>query len=253
MRHCVVLLFLASLATPLSALPVIASVSNAASFIIENAVSPGELATIMGVGLAVDTASATGFPLPLTLQGASVEIGGVAAPLLYVSPTQINFQVPYDLPQSASSIVVGNGVQKSAALPVRVVPVTPGIFTLNGNYTAPFVVHTSDYSLATAQNPARAGESLAIYCTGLGATNPPATAGAASAGLAPITGTVQIMFGSSYIPATYGFRRTIPGQFPGSRQCTIRNAEHLRFEPGHAVRSVGGSPCAEQSTTNSVR
>ena len=53
-------------------------------------VAAGSLVAIFGRNLAATTASATSFPLPKTLAGTSVTFGGISAPLLYVSPTQIN-------------------------------------------------------------------------------------------------------------------------------------------------------------------
>jgi hypothetical protein len=63
----------------------------------ERQVAPGSLVSIYGLDLAANTQSAGAPPLPLTLSGASVLIGGQAAPLLYVSPEQINAQVPFGL------------------------------------------------------------------------------------------------------------------------------------------------------------
>jgi uncharacterized protein (TIGR03437 family) len=54
----------------------------------------------------------------------------------------------------------------------------PGIFTVDGSGSGTaFVVHSSDYTLVTEQNPAHRGEFLTIFCTGLGQTQPPAISG----------------------------------------------------------------------------
>ncbi len=71
------------------------TVRNAASF--QNGIAPGSIVSIFGNNLATATDAATRFPLPLELAGASVRINGIAAPLLYASPGQINAQVPYEL------------------------------------------------------------------------------------------------------------------------------------------------------------
>src|SRR5271156_757107 len=71
---------------------VVNAVTDAASY--APRVSPGELATIFGTNLANSTQSATGFPLPSSMAGATVYVNQSAVPLLYVSTTQINFQVP---------------------------------------------------------------------------------------------------------------------------------------------------------------
>ena|SRR5579872_435355 len=59
-----------------------------------HAIAPGSIASLFGQNLAATTASASGFPLPTTLAGTSLTVNGVAAPLFYVSPDQINFQMP---------------------------------------------------------------------------------------------------------------------------------------------------------------
>jgi uncharacterized protein (TIGR03437 family) len=165
-------------ATP--GIPLVRAVYNAASMRLGDVVSPGQIVSIFGAELAPATGSATGFPLPQNLQGVTVTVGGVASPLFLVSSGQINFQVPFEVAQGATSIVVTRGNQ-SVTRPVFVIPATPGIFTAAGDgYTSPVVVHASDYSQVTPQNPARAGEYLAIFCTGLGTVNASVRAGDAA-------------------------------------------------------------------------
>ncbi|HLK61864.1 MAG TPA: SBBP repeat-containing protein [Bryobacteraceae bacterium] len=166
-------------ATP--GVPLIRSVYNSASYRLGDAVSPGEIVSLFGAEFAATTGSAAGFPLPQSLAGVSVTIGGIAAPLYYVGPGQINFQAPFELSPGNTSIVVNRGSQSSAARPIRVIAFSPGIFTGGPDaYNAPVVVHASDFSLVTPQNPAHASENLAIYCTGLGVTQPSVRSGDAA-------------------------------------------------------------------------
>ena len=76
--------------------------------------APGSIATLFGTNLAAATATASGVPLPRQLGGTRVTWNGVAAPLFYVSPTQINFQVPnpYD---TIPGVLVTAGVVVSTA------------------------------------------------------------------------------------------------------------------------------------------
>lgn len=64
----------------------------------------GSLVSIYGDNLSGTTASANRLPLPTQLPGTGTQVffGGIAAPLFYVSPTQINAQVPFELPNSGS-------------------------------------------------------------------------------------------------------------------------------------------------------
>jgi len=73
--------------------PVVSRVVNSASYQ-PTFGSPGSIASIFGANLAATTAAAQAVPLPFELGGTSVTVLGQAVPLYYVSPVQINFQVP---------------------------------------------------------------------------------------------------------------------------------------------------------------
>src|SRR5437588_11625131 len=83
-------------AAPVLAQPVITAVVNGASF--EAGVPRGCLVSIFGSKLAQSTASASILPLPKKLAGTVVTVGDLEleAPLYFVSPGQINFQLPFD-------------------------------------------------------------------------------------------------------------------------------------------------------------
>jgi uncharacterized protein (TIGR03437 family) len=166
--------------TPKPGVPLIQTAYNAASYRPATTVAPGELVALMGAELAPATERAQLFPLPTSLQGVQVLVGETAVPLLFVSPDQINFQVPYDIPATGVSITVERAGQRSNVWSAVTVTAAPGIFTGTDGYTAPVVVHASDYTLVTPQHPAHQGEYLAVFCSGLGATNPPARAGDAA-------------------------------------------------------------------------
>jgi uncharacterized protein (TIGR03437 family) len=74
--------------------------------------APGSIASIFGSGLATTTATASTNPLPLTMDGTTVTVNGQAAPLFYISPTQINIQIPFEaiglLPTGTIEVVVYN-------------------------------------------------------------------------------------------------------------------------------------------------
>ena len=95
---------------------------NAASF---GAISlaPGALATVFGSNLSPVTATANGSPYPTSLG-----LSGELCPISYVSPTQVNFQIPTDPPPGRYLLTV-NGATSDAL----VTNVSPGIFTLSGN------------------------------------------------------------------------------------------------------------------------
>ena len=145
-------------------------------------VSPGSLVSIFGSNLAPQEAQASAIPLPATLAGVSVSFNGVVAPLLYVSPGQINAQFPWEISSISSvTVVVNNNGLASAPQDVQVSPYSPGVFALQGHAIA---IHL-DGSLAAPEGslapirsyPAMPGETLAILATGLGPVNPPGITG----------------------------------------------------------------------------
>jgi len=86
-----------------------------------NAAAPGGLVTIFGRNLANTTATGSGVPLPRELNGTAVLVGNVFAPLLFISPTQINAQIPLEvLPGSTVNVVVWVSGRQSAPEPLRV-------------------------------------------------------------------------------------------------------------------------------------
>jgi uncharacterized protein (TIGR03437 family) len=182
--------------------PLIRTAYDAASYRPATKVAPGEIVAILGAELAPASEQAKLFPLPTTLQGVRVLIGETAVPLLFVSSDQINFQVPYDIPATGVSFTVERGGQRSAAWSAATVPAAPAIFTGADGYTAPLVFHASDYTLVTPQNPAHPGEYLTMFCTGLGATNPPVRAGDAATA-APIQQSYDLPVGEPGAPYAY--------------------------------------------------
>jgi uncharacterized protein (TIGR03437 family) len=159
-------------------------VVNAASYLAP--LVRGELASLFGANLATGTFGAATLPLSTSLGGAQITVAGFPAPLVYVSPTQINFQVPFEAPASGSVPVVAaqSGLPPSPAQQVAMAEYAPGVFTYARTATVvdPIIVHGATNALVTPDNPASAGEVLVIYATGAGSfDNPPATGAAASA------------------------------------------------------------------------
>jgi uncharacterized protein (TIGR03437 family) len=158
---------------------------NGASFGKGLPLPPGALASLFGSGFAASNAQAQLIPLPLSLGGVSVTMGGVPAPLLFVSPTQINFQVPWEINASTASIVVTAGSATLPAFQANIGPVVPGIFTTQSGVGQAIAINP-DGSLAGPENsipglaihPAKAGDPLEILATGLGAVSPNVADGA---------------------------------------------------------------------------
>jgi uncharacterized protein (TIGR03437 family) len=158
---------------------------NAASFI-PGPVAPGSLVAIFGANLAISTASATSFPLPTSLGNTSVRLNGVLMPLLYVSSTQVNAQIPFETSTGTMSIVAtANGIT-SLPVTVQVSSTGPGIFLLQETHAA---ATNLDGSINSSLNPAKAGSYVTVYFTGQGALDNPGSDGA-PAPLKPLSRTL---------------------------------------------------------------
>jgi len=159
-------------AVPAPSFPAIGAVNAAAP---AAALSPGELFSIYGVNLAAEAQWPLLLPLPATMAAASVQIDGIDAPLVYVSPLQINAQVPWEAAPGAATLTVTHaGV--AASQTVSISAAGPAIFTLYGSQEA--AARNQDYSINTQDNLAAPGEAILLFGTGLGAVSPGVPTGA---------------------------------------------------------------------------
>ena len=132
--------------------------------------APGTVSQIYGTNLATAPEGATTVPLPTIFKGVEVLVGGLDAPIYYISPTQLTVQIPSELSATNEyqAIIAVNGAY-TLPQPADVVPVAPGVVAFpDGSLVAQ---HSSNFSLVSAANPAKPGEVLIIYLVGLGATS----------------------------------------------------------------------------------
>ena len=95
--------------------------------------APQALASIYGLGLAAAPAAASGRPWPVTLGGVTVTIEGCAAPLLYVSPVQINLEIPAGTTAGDVPLIVQTGLGNTLNSFGMVAAIAPGLSTANGD------------------------------------------------------------------------------------------------------------------------
>ncbi len=158
--------------------PQISGVVNGGNF--RPNAAPGELISIFGNNLATGPLAAPGLPLPTSLLQTVVYVNSVAVPLLYVSPTQINAQVPYEITtNSAATVSVSVQGVSSADAPLTIVQVAPAIFTQTGTGVGQASILNEDSTVNSSTNPAKAGSTVQIFATGLGLTMPLVADGAA--------------------------------------------------------------------------
>ena len=193
-------------------------VGNAASG--ATRISPGALASVYGTGFGASTFTAdAGFAWPTTTNFVSVQVNGVAAPLYYVSPGQINFQVPWATPTTGTvnvAVVVNGGSSNTVAVPVGTA--APGLFYLASG--AAIVQNAPSYTLNDPSNPAPAGSTIVAYLTGSGPVSPAVKDGTptSSTTLSWATSAYTAKIGSA--TATVSFAGLTPG-FIGLVQMNI--------------------------------
>jgi uncharacterized protein (TIGR03437 family) len=202
-------------AAPADAAPQPTGIANAASagYATAQVVSPGSYIAIYGTGFGgSEGASATSLPLPATLNGAQVLLGGIPMPLLYAGPDHVNALVPQGIEANAVyPLVVTRGSTQSVPVPIAVRELQPGIYTLD--YTGSgsgVIVNALTNQLITELSPAHASDYLVIYATGLGSVTgsngePAPADGAAtpSTALYSTTATVSATIGGVAAPVTF--------------------------------------------------
>ena len=197
---------------------------NGASFALDpTPIAPGSIATIFGSNLSKGILFPSSLPLPTVLGSTCVTFDGIAAPLFFASSGQLNVQVPWEVSGKTSvQAAVSNGPLFSLPVSVNLASFAPGIFTIAGNGQGPgAILHSSDFSLVSTSNPARIGEIVSIYSTGMGPTSPQIITGAP----APTDGSLYrssmptVTIGS--VSAPVSFAGLAPG-FVGLYQVDVR-------------------------------
>jgi len=145
-----------------------AGVSNAAGQTPQSGVAAGSIISIFGVNLATDTVVAPDGMLPQTLGGLTVRVGDRILPLFFVSPQQINAQLPDDLAAGNQVLTISPAGAPEVRAPFTVVRNAPGLFPVPANGQAMAMAVHEDGSPVTADAPARSGELLTVYGTGFG-------------------------------------------------------------------------------------
>jgi uncharacterized protein (TIGR03437 family) len=171
------------------------------------ALAPGAVVSIFGSGLSSKVLGATTVPLPTSLNNTSVLVGATQVPLYYVSPGQVNAELPVPLPLACCQrvVVLNNGVP---SLPQQITstPVDPGVAYFSGTL---LIAQRPDTSLVDQAHPAKPGEVLVMYLIGMGATNPSGvTGGLPPPGLAPTVVQPTVTVGT--LPATVSFAGLSP-------------------------------------------
>jgi uncharacterized protein (TIGR03437 family) len=166
---------------------------SAANFVPNQPLAPGSFGAIFGANLSPSLVGSNQYPLSTELGSTSVLLGSEQLPLLFASGGQINMVVPYDVPvNSTQQLVVQRGSAISIPQSVVISAALPAVFTQNGNGTGAAIVQPfqPDGTPLALNAPVSAGDVIVLYCSGLGAVNPPVPAGSQTP-LAPLSYTAN--------------------------------------------------------------
>jgi uncharacterized protein (TIGR03437 family) len=213
----------------------ISGVTNAASF--QQAFAPGMILSVFGTNLTSSYLTATTAPLPYTMGGVSASINGVPAPLYGVyalgSTSQINLQIPYEIPARTALLAVNNNGQV-ATYAFDIAPADPGIF------------YTYSTGLLTPIGSATAGQSVLFFITGEGDVSPFVTTGSTPSGAAitnPPTPRQPFSMTVGGVPVTPEFVG-VPSWSVGVTQVNFVVPNNVPGGKQPVIVTVGGVPSA---------
>jgi uncharacterized protein (TIGR03437 family) len=224
--------------------PRITHIGNAADG--QPRLAPGSLVSLYGSDLSPVSVANGEMPVSMALGESCLTVNGAPAPMFFVSPSQINAQIPYSVEGNVSIILrTPGGVSDTFRMTLR--PAAPGVFQIPipaTGLSAASVYNARNGGLATGSNPVKRGDAVAIFLTGLGQTNPPVEAGAA-APHSPLAESVvmpAVTLGGHSLPVFFS------GLTPGNAGVYQINAEIPRSVPtGMAIPLeivAGGSQTA---------
>ena len=192
--------------------PHIDKVVNAADF--GSGLAPGGLISIFGQQLSPVNLATKELPVPTALGDSCLTVNGLPVPMLFVSPSQINAQLPFEAVGKVTMILrTPGGVSDNFNL--TLLPGSPGIFrsgVVGPDTNVATVIRSINGELVTGSNPVHKGDTIVIYLTGLGQTSPAATTGfpGPSNPLATVLNQPQVTLGGVVLPLYYS--GLTPGQ-----------------------------------------
>jgi uncharacterized protein (TIGR03437 family) len=170
---------------------------------IGGALAPGTIVQIYGSNFSTQTVPASTIPLPLSLAGTSVMIGGIPAPLYYVSPGQINAQAPFELSANHQyQVVVNAGGVLSTPDSIQTATEAPG---LAASATGGIIAIHADGTVVGDAAPAKPSEYIVIFAAGLGATDNAVATGVGTPAnpLAHVLNTPVVTVNSETVPVLF--------------------------------------------------
>ena len=231
--------------------------------------SGGMFVALFGENLATDVERAFTVPFPSALAGTSATMGGLPMPLVYVSPLQIVGVVPQALTQAAgvaqgspaatADLVVSQNGDDSPIETVRLKPVQPLIFTQNQGGTGLGAIQNALgdglVEVNTFDTPARPGQTITIFATGLGPTEMPVPDGFAATGINRVSGQARVTISgvteiapfaglSPNSPHLYQVNATVPQETATGCSVPVRiSVDGVASNEVTVAVTADGSPC----------
>jgi uncharacterized protein (TIGR03437 family) len=216
-------------------LPRIDKIVNSATGVIATTIAPGEIVSLyaptdgtapIGPATAVGLRLTDSGAVSTSIGGVQVLFNGIAAPLAYVSASQINAVVPYEVARFANVSVWVKFLNQTSNQPqVSVSTTSPGLFTSNGTGSGAAAVLNQDSSYNGPSNPAAKGSTIVLYMTGEGQTQPAGVTGKVTtvATTGPLTPQplLPVAVNIDGQPATVAFWGEAPGLVSGVMQLNV--------------------------------
>jgi trimeric autotransporter adhesin len=230
-----------------AAAPTITSIVNGASFA-PGQVSPGELISIFGVNMG--PTPGVGFvpvagKIDVILAGTQVFFDNVPAPMIFVSGTQINAIVPYDVASLLNTgvgtkVTVVRGGVSSTPVVVGVTSTNPAIFSATQTGMGQGAILNQNLSANSVNNPAAKGSFISIYATGEGSLTPFVPSGTIAGLTLPLPrpiADVSVTIGGQAVQVTYAGEA--PGLVAGVMQVNAMLPANIGSGPQQVVLKVG--------------
>lgn len=186
-------------------------------------VAPGGLISVYGADLSPVSQSSRSVPLPTILGDTCLTVNGQPVPVMFVSPAQINAQLPFAIDGNTQLLLrTPGGV--SDALNVTILPAAPSVFrnsTAGPETGIATVVRGTNGLVVTPSNPVHRGDVLTIYATGLGRTSPTVETGAPAPSEPLATALISPQITVGGVPVDVQFAGLAPGQV-GVYQINVR-------------------------------
>ncbi len=212
-------------------------------------VAPGSLVSIFGADLSPVNQATQQMPLPTALGESCLTVNGVPVPVIFVSPRQINGQLPFPVDGNVTMILrTPGGVSDNFNL--TILPTAPGVFrnaTAGTQRDLPAVFRSGNGLLVTPSNPVHRGDTISIYLTGMGRTSPAVDAGVPAPD-PPASVVIAPAVSLAGVDLPIDFAGLMPGSI-GVYQINARVPHHVRPGLEQALIISQGS----SATTLSVR